>query len=40
MHHPLDIGGGVLIGIAALSAMVLVSGAAHDVSPRHRSAPK
>src|SRR6188472_125630 len=24
MHHPLDIGGGVLIGIAALSAMVLV----------------
>ena len=40
MHHPLDIGGGVLIGIAALSAMVLVSRAAHDVSPRHRSAPK
>jgi membrane-associated phospholipid phosphatase len=25
MHHPLDIGGGVLIGIAAVSAMVLVS---------------
>jgi undecaprenyl-diphosphatase len=40
MHHPLDIGGGVLIGIAALSAMVLVSRAAHDVSPRHRGAPK
>jgi membrane-associated phospholipid phosphatase len=35
MHHPLDIGGGVLIGIAALSAMVLVSRAAHvaDRSP-------
>jgi undecaprenyl-diphosphatase len=40
MHHPLDIGGGVLIGIAALLAMVLVSRAAHDVSPLHRSAPK
>ena len=40
MHHPLDIGGGVLIGIAALSAMVLVSRAAYVVSPPHRSAPK
>jgi membrane-associated phospholipid phosphatase len=28
MHHPLDIGGGVLIGIAALSALVLVERAA------------
>jgi membrane-associated phospholipid phosphatase len=25
MHHPLDIAGGVLIGVAALSAIVLVS---------------
>ena len=28
MHHPLDVAGGVLIGIAALSALVLVSRAA------------
>jgi undecaprenyl-diphosphatase len=28
MHHPLDIAGGVLIGVAALSAIVLVSQAA------------
>jgi membrane-associated phospholipid phosphatase len=40
MHHPLDIGGGVLIGIAALSAMVLVSRAAHVGSSPHGSAPK
>jgi membrane-associated phospholipid phosphatase len=40
MHHPLDIVGGMLIGIAALSAMVLVSRAAHVVSSPHRSAPK
>jgi undecaprenyl-diphosphatase len=40
MHHPLDIGGGVLIGIAVLSAMVLVSRAAHVVSSPHRSVPK
>jgi membrane-associated phospholipid phosphatase len=40
MHHPLDIAGGVLIGIAALSAMVLVSRAAHLVSSPRRSAPK
>ena len=40
MHHPLDIGGGVLIGIAALSAMVLVSRTAHVVSSPHRSAQK
>ena len=40
MHHPLDIGGGVLIGIAALSAMVLVSRVAHNVSFPHRSAAK
>jgi membrane-associated phospholipid phosphatase len=25
MHHPIDVAGGVLIGIAALSALVLVS---------------
>jgi membrane-associated phospholipid phosphatase len=25
MHHPLDIAGGVVIGIAVLAAMVLVS---------------
>jgi hypothetical protein len=40
MHHPLDIGGGVIIGIAALSAMVLVSRASHAVSSPERSAPK
>jgi len=40
MHHPLDIGGGVVIGIAALSAMVLVSRASHAVSSPYRSAPK
>jgi membrane-associated phospholipid phosphatase len=28
MHHPLDVGGGVIIGIAALSALVLVTRAA------------
>jgi membrane-associated phospholipid phosphatase len=39
MHHPLDIAGGVLIGIAALSALVLVSRAA-DASFSHRSAAK
>lgn len=38
MHHPLDVGGGVLIGIAALSAMVLVSRAAYAASSPHRSA--
>jgi membrane-associated phospholipid phosphatase len=40
MHHPLDIAGGVLIGIAALSAMVLVSRAADVRSSMHGSAPK
>jgi membrane-associated phospholipid phosphatase len=40
MHHPLDVGGGVLIGIAALSAMVLVSRAAHLASSAHRRAAK
>ena len=40
MHHPLDIGGGVLIGIAALSAMVLVSRAADLRSSMHGSASK
>jgi membrane-associated phospholipid phosphatase len=28
MHHPLDVVGGVVIGIAAVAAMVLVSRAA------------
>jgi len=28
MHHPIDVGGGVLIGVAALTALVLVSRAA------------
>jgi undecaprenyl-diphosphatase len=32
MHHPIDIAGGVLIGIAALSAIVLVSRAAGSAS--------
>jgi membrane-associated phospholipid phosphatase len=40
MHHPLDIGGGVLIGIGALSAMVLVSRAADVGSSMHGSASK
>lgn len=40
MHHPLDVGGGVLIGIAALSAMVLVSRAAHVASSPRRGAAK
>jgi membrane-associated phospholipid phosphatase len=40
MHHPLDIGGGVLIGIAALSAIVLVSRAADFSSSMHGSASK
>ncbi len=40
MHHPLDIGGGVVIGIAALSAIVLVSRASHVVSSPYRSASK
>jgi len=29
MHHPLDVVGGVVIGVAALAALVLVSRAAH-----------
>jgi membrane-associated phospholipid phosphatase len=32
MHHPLDVAGGVLIGIAALSALVLVTRAAGSAS--------
>jgi membrane-associated phospholipid phosphatase len=40
MHHPLDIAGGVGVGIAALSAMVLVSRAADVRSSMHGSAPK
>ena len=39
MHHPLDIGGGVVIGVAALLAMVLVSRVSNAASP-HRSSPK
>jgi membrane-associated phospholipid phosphatase len=34
MHHPLDIAGGVLIGIAALCALVLVSRATHLAGKR------
>jgi membrane-associated phospholipid phosphatase len=29
MHHPLDVAGGAIVGIAALSALVLVSRATH-----------
>jgi undecaprenyl-diphosphatase len=32
MHHPLDVAGGALIGIAALSALVLVSRAARSAA--------
>jgi membrane-associated phospholipid phosphatase len=32
MHHPLDVAGGVLLGIAALSALVLVSRAARSAA--------
>lgn len=38
MHHPLDIGGGALIGVAALSAMVLVSRATHTAASPDRGA--
>ena len=34
MHHPLDVVGGVLIGVAALRALVLVSRAAHLAARR------
>ncbi len=34
MHHPLDVVGGVLIGIAALCALVLVSRASHLAAKR------
>jgi undecaprenyl-diphosphatase len=34
MHHPLDVAGGVLIGIAAVAALVLVSRAAHLAARR------
>jgi undecaprenyl-diphosphatase len=40
MHHPLDIAGGVVVGIAALLAIVLVSRAADVRSSMHGSAPK
>ena len=29
MHHPLDIAGGVVVGVAALCAFVLISRATH-----------
>ena len=32
MHHPIDVAGGVLIGIAALSALILVSRAARSAA--------
>jgi membrane-associated phospholipid phosphatase len=32
MHHPLDVAGGALLGIAALSALVLVSRAARSAA--------
>jgi undecaprenyl-diphosphatase len=32
MHHPLDIAGGVVIGIAAVSALVLVSRASGEAA--------
>jgi undecaprenyl-diphosphatase len=34
MHHPVDVAGGVLIGIAAVCALVLVSRAAHLAARR------
>ena len=34
MHHPLDVVGGVLIGVAALAALVLISRAAHLAARR------
>lgn len=36
MHHPLDVAGGALVGIAALSALVLVSRAANLAGSRGR----
>jgi membrane-associated phospholipid phosphatase len=32
MHHPLDVAGGALLGIAALSALVLISRAARSAA--------
>ena len=29
MHHPLDVAGGVVVGVAALGALVLISRATH-----------
>lgn len=37
MHHPLDIAGGVVVGVAALTAMVLVSRVAHAAADGRRS---
>lgn len=37
MHHPLDVAGGVVIGVASLTALVLVSRAAHRASTGRRS---
>ena len=40
MHHPLDVAGGVLVGIAALSALVLVSRAADLAATREHAMTK
>jgi membrane-associated phospholipid phosphatase len=40
MHHPLDVLGGVLIGIAVLAALVLVSRAVGVASAEHRTSVK
>jgi undecaprenyl-diphosphatase len=32
MHHPLDVAGGVVVGIAAVSALVLVTRASGDAA--------
>jgi undecaprenyl-diphosphatase len=39
MHHPLDVAGGVVIGVAALTAMIFVSRAAHVTSTVRRREP-
>ena len=40
MHHPLDVAGGVVVGIAALSALVLVSRATHLAAERRAEMTK
>jgi membrane-associated phospholipid phosphatase len=37
MHHPLDVAGGAVIGIAALTAIVLVSRAARVAASERAS---